>query len=119
MVDPFAIYPLDPVTIPYVDGVLRKVQGYPDAVNLAFADSLLAFKPEARVGELGDLPLFIGHGADNALHPPAEARSLAASYPGPVEVCWLEGGGHTEWMHDESAIFRRLVDAIDGWLKAR
>lgn len=119
MVDPFAIYPLDPVSRGYVDGVLRKVDGYGGEVNLGFADSLLAFRPEDAVSALGDLPLLIAHGSQNELHPTEEARALEKAYPGPVTVEWLEGGGHTEWMDDENPIFRRLVDRIDAWLQAR
>lgn len=117
--DPFWIYPLDEVTRGYVDGVLRKVPGYEwESVDLALADSLLAFAPERRLDHLSEVPLLLAHGDRNALHPPDEARSLHAAYPGPKQMHWIEGGGHTEWMLDEHPLYRALAARIADWLDA-
>jgi hypothetical protein len=53
--DPFAIYPLDPVSKKYVDEVLRKAASYDrasEAVDVGFADSLLSFCPERHLDYL-------------------------------------------------------------------
>lgn len=118
--DPFWIYPLDEVTRGYVDGVLRKVPGYEwESVELGMADSLLSFRPERNLDHLGGVPALIAHGDRNALHPPEEARALAEAYPGPVELHWIEGGGHTEWMLDENPLYQGLAARIADWLDAR
>jgi uncharacterized protein len=117
--DPFEIYPLDPVSKQYVDDVLRKAPSYDrasEAADVGFADSLLRFCPERQVDHLRETPLFIGHGDKNALHPVEEARSLHEKYPGPKELYWIPNAGHTEWLLDENPIYRALVDRIAGWL---
>jgi pimeloyl-ACP methyl ester carboxylesterase len=117
--DPFWIYPLDPVSKGYVDSVLRAVPGYEaDTVHTAFADSLLDFSPERDLGHLSELPVLIAHGDQNALHPTGEARSLFERYPGPKELFWIEGGGHTEWMDDDDNRYKRLAGRIADWLDA-
>ncbi len=102
-----------------MDSVLRKVPGYEgDKVQSLFADSLLDFAPERDLGHLSSTPALITHGRQNALHPPKEAESLFARYPGPKELYWIEGGGHTEWMHDEDPRYLALADRIGTWLDA-
>lgn len=118
-VDPFFVYPLDPVTQGYVDDVLRKDPAFGPRVWLPFADSLLRFAPERRLDHLSRTPLLLVHGRRNALHPQEEARSLHGRYPGPRRLHWLDGAGHTEWMLDDHPIFRALVDELDGWLAER
>jgi len=117
--DPFWIYPLDPVSREYVDTVLRAVDGYEgDQVQSVLADSLLDFAPERDLDHLSEVPALIAHGDENALHPVDEARSLFERYPGPKELYWVEGGGHTEWMDDEDDRYRglakRIAEFLDG-----
>lgn len=122
--DPFDIYPLDPVTREYVDGVLRKNPDFGGEVHLAFAASLLemAVDVQMRGESLGDgfsdIPLLIAHGDRNALHPVTEAKVLAETYPGPCSTWWIEGGGHTEWMLDDHPLFQSLVEHLDSWIRA-
>lgn len=122
--DPFEIYPLDPVTREYVDGVLRKNPDFGGQVHLAFAASLLDMAVDAQLGSgsLGDgfaeLRLLIAHGDRNALHPVTEAKALAAAYPGECSIHWIAGGGHTEWMLDDHPLFRSLVEHLDSWIRA-
>jgi hypothetical protein len=117
--DPFWIYPLDPVSKEYVDGVLRKVPGYEgDDVQSSMADSLLDFAPERDLRHLTGVPALIAHGRDNALHPPKEAEALFEVYPGPKELYWVEQGGHTEWMHDDDPRYVALARRIADWLDA-
>ncbi|MCH2547679.1 MAG: alpha/beta hydrolase [Alphaproteobacteria bacterium] len=118
-IDPFDIYPLDAVSKGYVDGVLRKNPNYGMTADFRFADSLLDFNPEGNVKEFTHTPLFIAHGADNALHPITEPKALKAAYPGPCEMFLLEGGGHTEWMLDENPLFQKFAGEIKNWLDKR
>lgn len=116
-IDPFDIYPLDPVSREYVDNVLRKTPGYGVDTDLSFADSLLTFRPEALVDErFAATPLLIAHGENNALHPVTEPRSLYARYPGPKTLYLLPGAGHTEWMLDEDPRFKQFAKAVGDWL---
>lgn len=116
--DPFDIYPLDPISRGYVDDVLFKTSGYGVMSDLDFADSLISFCPEAHINErFANTPLLIAHGAENDLHPVSEARSLYATYPGPKELYLLPEGGHTEWMLDDDPKFQRFAAHIAGWLE--
>ncbi|MCJ8287211.1 alpha/beta fold hydrolase [Halomonas sp.] len=117
-IDPFDIYPLDPISKGYVDSVLWKTPGYGLTSDLDFADSLIAFRPESHIDErFANTPLLIAHGGENDLHPVTEARSLYATYPGPKTLFLLPGGGHTEWMLDEDAKFQTFAGRISDWLE--
>jgi len=72
--------------------------------------------PERDLGHLSELPVLIAHGDQNVLHPTGEARSLFERYPGPKELYWIEGGGHTEWMDDDDNRYKRLAGRIADWL---
>ena len=115
-VDPFLVYPLDPVTKEYVDGPLNASPGFGGTVHLAFAESLLRFAPEHHLNHLADVPLLVVHGEDNRLHPLLEGESLYAAYPGPKERFWIPGAGHTEWMYDDHPTFRLVADRVAAWL---
>lgn len=114
-VDPFSIYPLDPLSENYVDTVLRRVPEFGGLVKPMLADSLLRFAPDAHLEDLSRVPVFIAHGDRNYLHPPTEAEALYNLYPGPKEIYWLWNGGHTEWMADDNPAFQKLVNAILSW----
>jgi pimeloyl-ACP methyl ester carboxylesterase len=118
-IDPFDIYPLDPETTRYCDDVLRKHEAFGHGVWPSFADSLLQLCADAHLDHLAATPIFVAHGDRNALHPPEEARSLFASYPGPKEQYWVVDAGHTEWMLDDDPKFVALANAIDRWVRAR
>jgi pimeloyl-ACP methyl ester carboxylesterase len=118
LVEPFDIYPLDPETKRYCDEVLARNPEFGRLVYPSFADSLLRLRPEADLDHLARVPLFLAHGERNALHPPAEARSLIARYPGPKHVHWVPDAGHTEWMLDDHPKFLALVDALDAWMRS-
>ncbi|HEX8789590.1 MAG TPA: alpha/beta hydrolase [Polyangiaceae bacterium] len=118
LVEPFEIYPLDPETKGYCDDVLARNPEFGRLVYPSFADSLLALAPESRLDHLARTPLFLAHGDRNALHPPAEARSLLARYPGPKHAHWVPDAGHTEWMLDDDPKFVALVDALDAWMRS-
>ena len=117
-IDPFDIYPLDPLSRGYVDEVLRKTPGYGLTSDFDFADSLTAFRPEAHIDErFAKTPLLIAHGGENDLHPVTEAHSLYATYPGPKSLFLLPEGGHTEWMLDEDPKFQAFASHIANWLQ--
>jgi fermentation-respiration switch protein FrsA (DUF1100 family) len=117
--DPFDIYPLDPQSREYVESVLRQAPGYSDeGYSFELADSLLRWAPEAYADRM-NLPLLIAHGDQNRLHPPSEAESLYRAYGGPKELAWIEGAGHTEFMHDEDPRFQVLGARIGNWIEAR
>ena len=117
-VDPFKVYPLDPVSEVYVNTYLRAADGYNEsaAVRLNFADSLLKFQPERHLDHLANTPIFIGHGDCNALHPVEEAVELYDQYPGPKKLYWVEKAGHTEWMHDDNPSLQALVLEVNLWI---
>lgn len=113
----FHFYPLDPDSKEYVDNVLARQPGYDqDRYSGELRDSLLRWFPEAYAPHMRT-PLLIAHGTRNALHPYTEAESLFAAYGGPKSLYWIQGGGHTEWMHDENPRFQALGDRIDSWIR--
>lgn len=115
-VDPFDIHPLDETSRGYVDVFLKAARGYDaDGYDLDFAESLLAWNPEALAPQF-TLPIMIAHGEDNDLYPLSEALSLYRAWNGNKDLFRLTGAGHTEWMHDDNAHFLRLMDALYGWL---
>lgn len=117
--DPFEIYPLDPQSRQYVDIVLQQTPGYSaDGYSFELADSLLGWLPEAYAGRMR-LPLLLAHADQNLLHPPSEAESLYGVYGGPKALFWIEGAGHTEFMHDDDPKFQALGARIAGWIEAR
>ncbi len=117
-IDPFDIYPLDPVSREYVFSELVKAPGYGVTSSFDFADSLISFNPEAQLdARFASVPLLIAHGAENDLHPVTEPKSLYAAYPGPKELFLLAGGGHTEWMLDENPLFIEFSGHIAQWIK--
>jgi len=116
-IDPFNIYPLDPVSREYVFTELVKAPGYGVTCNLDFADSLISFKPEAHLDErFANVPLLIAHGAENDLHPVTEAKSLYSTYPGPKSLFLLANAGHTEWMLDDNPHFIEFAKHISQWI---
>lgn len=115
--DPFQIYPIDPLTEVYVNTHLRGEVGYQEGamVTLNFADSLLKFAPEEHLDHLTDTPILIAHSDSNATHPTAEADSLYSQYPGPKSLYWIPDTGHTDWMHDDNPSLHNLVSEINVW----
>jgi len=115
-VDPFDIYPLDDQSRHYVDNVLRKTPDYDaELYSMELADSLLRWDVETAVARM-KLPLLIAHGDSNRLHPTEEAQSLYDVYAGRKSLLWLEGAGHTEFMHDDNPTFQLLAGRISDWI---
>jgi hypothetical protein len=118
-VDPFDVYPLDEVTRAYVRSSLNPLEAY-EATTCSFelAESLLRWSVLPAAPRL-QLPLFLAHGEDNALHAPGQAVALAGAYGGPVDLHWLKGAGHTEWMQDDNPIFIDLCEQLYRWLEGQ
>ena len=118
-VNPFTIYPLDSQSVEYVDDVLYKVQDFGGDFTPMLADSLLRFAADENLEGLSGVPLLVAHGDQNRMHPPIEAESLYNSYPGPKELFWLRGAGHTEFMDDDNPTFKRLAAAVANFLQTQ
>lgn len=117
-VAPFDIYPLDETTCGYVSSTLVPLADYEaTSCSFEFAESLLRWSVLPAAPRLR-LPLFVAHGTENALHPPRQASALAAAYGGPVELDWLDGVGHTEWMQDDHPTFIDLCERMYRWLES-
>jgi hypothetical protein len=118
-VEPFTIYPVDSQSGEYVDNVLYRVPEFGGLFKPMLADSLLRFAADANLEDFGRVPLLIAHGEKNRMHPPTEAESLYRNYPGPKEIFWLWGAGHTEFMDDDNPTFKRLAGAVAGFLQTQ
>ncbi len=116
VVDPFAITALDEVTRGYVDAELTRAPGFGSGVSLESADHVLRFRPEDLVGRIAPRPLLLVHGADNRLHPVAEAEALERAAGEPCELVVLDDVGHTEWMFDDHPVFGELVTTLRRFL---
>jgi pimeloyl-ACP methyl ester carboxylesterase len=116
LVDPFAIIRLDPVTRAYVEKELVKTVGFGALVSLESVDYLLRFRPETVVDRISPRPFLVVHGSENRLHLPTESDELFRRAREPKAQVLLEGGGHTEWMHDDHPTFRRLVLVLEDFL---
>ena len=118
-IDPFDIYPLDPISREYVFTELVKAPGYGVTSDFDFADSLISFKPESHLDErFSTVPMMIAHGAENDLHPITEPKALYAAYPGPKSLFLLENAGHTEWMLDDDPRFIQFSSTLADWMAA-
>ncbi len=111
-VDPFDIYPLDTQSRAYVDSTLRTFEHYDtESYSFELAESLLRWRPEIHAPEMR-IPLLIAHGDANALHPTEEAIALHDAYAGEKELFWIEGAGHTEFMHDDDPRYLALAERV-------
>ncbi|TVQ29864.1 MAG: alpha/beta hydrolase [Phycisphaeraceae bacterium] len=111
--DPFDLYPLDPQSRAYVDSTLKKFERYDaEPYSYELAESLLRWRPEAHAPHM-TIPLLVAHGDQNRLHPTSEATSLFELYGGEKQLFWIEGAGHTEFMHDDDPKFRALAGRIN------
>jgi len=118
-VEPFTIYPVDSQSGEYVDNVLYRVPEFGGLFKPMLADSLLRFAADQNLEDFGRVPLLIAHGEKNRMHPPTEAESLYTKYPGPKEIFWLWGAGHTEFMDDDHPTFKRLAVAVANFLQTQ
>lgn len=114
LADTFEHYPLDPATKDYVGAELESIYGFGHPTRLQFTESIMDLKVERAVPFLG-VPLFIGHGVDNTLHPVVEAEALYAAATSPKSLYTI-AGRHNDFMYGDHPVFLALVDRIDDFL---
>jgi uncharacterized protein len=110
--DTFIHYPLDPSTKDYVENELASVYGFGHETQLLFTDSILETNAENVVADISPVPLFIGHGKHNLLHPNSESVSLYQKAESPKTFYWIEGK-HNDFMFGDHDEFIRLNHALD------
>lgn len=111
LADPFIHYPLDPATKDYVEKELVPLSPFGKQTQLQFTDSIMNMNVEKVVADISSVPLFIGHGKDNLLHPLDESRALykAANEP---KYLYVIDGKHNDFMYDKHPIFQSLIDEL-------
>lgn len=110
LADTFAHYPLDPATDDYVQKELSHVYGFGHPTRLQFTESIMDLKVEKVVKDL-EVPLFIGHGSRNSLHPYDEALALHAAAASPKTLYTIDGR-HNDFMFSEHPEFVLLCDRL-------
>lgn len=113
----FIHYPLDPATKEYVENELASVYGFGHETQLLFTDSILETNAEDVVEAISPVPLFIGHGKDNLLHPHEEAVSLYRRANSSKIFYWVDGK-HNDFMFEDHPEFVRLNNRLDDFFKA-
>ena len=113
--NPFIYYPLDPATDTIVQNHLYVVDGYGQEISLEFGQSLLDFNAEDFVDKL-HIPVFIGHGKDNLLHPVSGSIEFYELLKCPKEL-YLIDGKHNDFMFDDHPVFIKLVDQLDAFFQ--
>lgn len=114
--DPFIHYPLDPATKDYVENELASVYGFGHKTQLLFTDSILETNAEDVVGNISPVPIFIGHGKYNLLHPKLESVSLYQKAGSPKTFYWIEGK-HNDFMFENHKEFILLNEQLDKFLQ--
>ncbi len=84
--------------------------GFPPDVE-AWAAELVELYPLEAAAQLGDRPLLVVHGSNDAEVPAAAARALADAASGPVDLRIVPGAGH--WLRADP----RVVATLVGWLE--
>jgi pimeloyl-ACP methyl ester carboxylesterase len=102
-------------TLDYVEAELSKDPAYGFPVTCYATEHLLRFSVEHLVGRIAPRPLFLAHGTANDLYPPEEAQRLYELAGEPRELHFLEGAGHSEWMHDGHQTLQQLIELITGF----
>lgn len=112
LADTFQHYPLDPATDDYVQKELAQVYGFGHPTRLQFTESILDLNADQVVPNLSPVPVFIGHGARNTLHPYAEAQHLYAAARSPKTLYTVDGR-HNDFMFGDHPEFLLLCDQLE------
>lgn len=107
LADPFIHYPLDPATKTYVEKELTSVYGFGHQTRLQFTESIMGLDVDKVVTNLDNVPLFIGHGIDNILHPYEEAMTIYQKAKAPKELYTIKGK-HNDFMYSDHPEFVKL-----------
>lgn len=108
--NPFYFYPLDPSTEDVVHDNLYTVSGYGQEISLELGKSLLEFDSEKNIDDIR-VPVFVGHGKDNLLHPIDGAHSFYSKLTCEKEFYTIDGK-HNDFMFDENPVFEALIDRL-------
>lgn len=111
LADTFEHYPLDPATEDYVGKELSQVYGFGHPTRIQFTESIMDLNVEKVVADLAPVPLFIGHGSRNTLHPFIEAASLFAAASSPKTLYTIDGR-HNDFMFVDHPEFVLLCDEL-------
>lgn len=111
-VDAFEVLHLAGFTADYVDAHLYPTPGFGGPVSLESADLMFQFKPELMAHLIAPRPVLVVHGTENELYPPEEATHLAEAIGDSARLEWLDGAGHTEFMHDDHPTFKHLLSLL-------
>jgi pimeloyl-ACP methyl ester carboxylesterase len=111
--NPFVYYPLDPATDNVVKDHLYVVKGYGQDISLDFGQSLLDFNAEDCADKL-DIPVFIGHGRDNLLHPVGGSVDFYNLLNCEKRLYMIDGK-HNDFMFDDHPVFHGLVEQLDAF----
>lgn len=113
---PFIYYPLDPATDTVVKDHLYVVPGYGQEISLEFGQSLMDFNAEDFIPKLS-IPVFIGHGKDNLLHPVSGSVEYYNMLSGQKEL-YIIDGKHNDFMFDDHPVFVKLIDQLEVFFRA-
>lgn len=111
LADPFIHYPLDPATKDYVEKELVPLSPFGKQTQLQFTDSIMNMNAEKVVPDVSPVPLFIGHGKDNLLHPLAESTSLYKTASEPKQFYVIDGK-HNDFMYQDHPVFQELIKEL-------
>lgn len=109
--NPFHFYPLDPDTEEVVHDNLYTVKNYGQEISLELGRSLMEFDAERNIEDL-KMPVFIGHGKYNLLHPISESEAFFDKLQVKRTFYVIEGK-HNDFMFDDHEVFVRLIDELD------
>lgn len=117
LIPAFDVVRLRGSTLDYVETELYKDSGFGFPITCHASEQLLRFSVEHLVGRISPRPLFLAHGAANDLYSPDEAQRLYELAGEPRELHFLDGAGHSEWMHDGHQTLRQLIELITRFLQ--
>ncbi|MYL31999.1 alpha/beta fold hydrolase [Pontibacillus yanchengensis] len=110
--EPFLHYPLDPATRDYVEKELADRKGFGGKTRIQFTESLLELDADRAAQNLEDIPLFVGHGVENILHPYEEAIALYEQAAEPKQFYRIEGK-HNDFMYSKNSEYIALMDELE------
>lgn len=113
---PFHFYPLDPETKDVVLKDLYAVKDYGQDISLEIGESILTFNSEKNIEDI-KIPVFVGHGKDNLLHPIEESEIFYSKLTSKKELYVIDGK-HNDFMFDNHPVFRELIEKLHGFFKA-
>lgn len=109
--NPFHFYPLDPDTKAVVHDNLYTVKDYGQEISLELGQSLMEFDAEKFCADI-KVPVFVGHGKENLLHPITESERFYEKLEG-EKTFYVIDGKHNDFMFDEHKVFIDLIDELD------